>query len=259
MPPAPESTLAIPGATYRLQFTPRFTFAHALALVPYLDTLGISHVYASSFLKARPGSEHGYDITDHNALNPEIGDWDDFVRFTDALRRHGMGLILDFVPNHMGIGKADNAWWLDVLEWGRQSPYSEYFDIDWAPTKPELRDKLLLPLLGDHYGAALGKGELVLKFDGGEGSFSVWYHEHRLPLRPRSYAAVIRRQLAENNSAAALRPEERVIFERLADEFDRIRRTARRRREEARRRCAALKAELAALCCSSPEAVRFIA
>ncbi len=107
-----------PASTYRLQFGPHFRLADAIPLVPYFDALGVTHIYASPLLKARPGSEHGYDITDYNALNPEIGDWGEFVAFTDALKARGMGLILDFVPNHMGIGKADNAWWLDVLEAG---------------------------------------------------------------------------------------------------------------------------------------------
>ena len=201
---------AIPLSTYRLQLNPRFTLTHALDVVPYLDALGITHVYTSSFLKARPGSEHGYDITDHNALNPEIGDWDDFVRFSDALRAAGMGLIVDFVPNHMGIGKADNAWWLDVLEWGRGSIYSEYFDIDWTPAQPWLKGRVLLPILGDHYSTVLIGGQVVLRFAAPEGTLSVWYHDHRLPLRPRSYAVVIRRALAAGRSA--LRAELAAFF-----------------------------------------------
>ena len=164
-PAADAAALAVPRATYRLQFNPRFTFADALAVVPYLAGLGISHVYASPFLKARPGSEHGYDIVDHNAINPEIGGWNGFVRFSDALRAHCMGLILDFVPNHMGIGKADNAWWLDVLEWGQGSIYADFFDIDWTPFKPELRGKLLLPLLGDQSaGRTVSAPLLTLRF-----------------------------------------------------------------------------------------------
>jgi 4-alpha-glucanotransferase/(1->4)-alpha-D-glucan 1-alpha-D-glucosylmutase len=255
---AVTSALATPVSTYRLQFNPRFTLKDALALVPYLASLGISHVYASPLLKARPGSEHGYDITDHNALNPEIGDWDDFVRFTDALRKHAMGLVLDFVPNHMGIGKADNTWWLDVLEWGQGSIYSDFFDIDWTPHTSKLHGKLLLPLLGDHYGAVLERGDLVLQFAAEEGSLSVWYHEHRLPLRPRSYAAVIRRQLAQAETAHRLSEEQRAVLDRIAGEFDLVRRTGRRRRDEARKRAAALKAELADLCRDSPTAEEFM-
>jgi (1->4)-alpha-D-glucan 1-alpha-D-glucosylmutase len=236
-----------PISTYRLQFGPRFRLVDATLLIPYLASLGITHVYASPLLKARPGSEHGYDITDYSALNPEIGSWDDFVTLTDALKKRGMGLILDFVPNHMGIGKADNAWWLDVLEAGPGSPFAEFFDIDWQPQRVELRGKVLLPLLGGHYGHALTRGEIVLRFAHEEGTLNFWYHEHRLPLRARSYAAVIRRALA-GAGASTLAAEDRDAFARLADAFDRLRRATRRRREEAARRAAALKDELAALC-----------
>lgn len=249
---------SVPRATYRLQFSPRFTFAQAREIVPYLAALGVSHVYASPFLKARPGSEHGYDIVDHTAINPEIGGWDGFVAFSDALGLHGLGLILDFVPNHMGIGKVDNAWWLDVLEWGQGSRYADFFDIDWNPFKPELKGKLLLPLLGDHYGNVLARGELVLRFAADEGSLSVWYHDHRLPLRPRNYAAVLRRQLARR-VGDGLSDETRAQLVRLAYDFDRVRRVARRRREEAHQRSAELKTELATLCRSNAAAARFMA
>ena len=109
---------AVPRATYRLQFTSHFTFDDAAAIVPYLKRLGITHLYASPFMKARRGSNHGYDIVDHNVINPELGGEDGFNRLSTALTSHGMGLILDFVPNHMGVHYADNDWWLDVLEWG---------------------------------------------------------------------------------------------------------------------------------------------
>ena len=122
--------MTAPRATYRLQFHRDFTFRDALALVPYLAELRISHIYASPITEARPGSTHGYDIVNHNRLNPEIGTEVEFRALTAALRERGMGLILDIVPNHMGIG-ADNAWWLDVLEWGEASPYAHYFDINW--------------------------------------------------------------------------------------------------------------------------------
>ena len=246
-----------PASTYRLQFGPRFRLSDATALVPYFASLGITHIYASPLLKARPGSEHGYDITDFNALNPEIGGWDEFVAFTDALKARSMGLVLDFVPNHMGIGKADNAWWLDVLEAGRGSPYAEFFDIEWEPLRVPLRGKVLLPLLGAHYGDVLTKGELQLRFARQEGTLSIWYHEHRLPLRARSYAAVIRRGLGRAD-APPLDPAERAALARLADAFDALRRATRRRREEAARRAAGLKAELAALCRAEAPA-RFMA
>ena len=144
-----------PCATYRLQFSRDFTFRDAEQLVPYLHALGVSHVYASPYLKARAGSSHGYDITDYNALNPEVGSEADFDAMVAALARNGMGQILDIVPNHMGVGGADNVWWLDVLEWGQASPYADFFDICWNAPKPDLRGKVLLPFLGDHYGAVL--------------------------------------------------------------------------------------------------------
>jgi len=185
-----EAGSHIPVATYRLQFNHNFTFNMATELVPYLRGLGISHCYASPFLKARPGSLHGYDIIDHNALNPEIGDMDDFDRFTAALRAESMGLILDMVPNHIGIG-SDNQWWMDVLENGESSNFAEFFDIDWHPIQEALRGKVLLPILEDHYGTVLEKGLLVLQFDADHGEFSLGYHEHRFPLDPASYALIL--------------------------------------------------------------------
>ena len=180
-------------ATYRLQFHKCFTFRDAEALVPYLARLGISHVYASPLMEARPGSIHGYDIVDHNRLNPEIGTADEFAALVSALKAHGMGLILDIVPNHMGIGGADNAWWLDVLEWGEASPYAAYFDINWDPLREDLKGRVLLPVLGDQYGAVLERGEIALRFDPREGSFSTWYYDHRFPISPHSYPAILRR------------------------------------------------------------------
>jgi (1->4)-alpha-D-glucan 1-alpha-D-glucosylmutase len=177
-------------ATYRLQFHRGFTFRDATALVPYLAGLGISHIYASPIMEARPGSTHGYDIVDHNRLNPEIGTEADFRALVDVLHAHGMGLILDFVPNHMGIG-SDNAWWLDVLEWGQDSPFAAYFDINWDPVRPDLKGRVLLPVLGDHYGIILEKGEIALRFDREAGSFSAWYFEHRFPISPRSYSMIL--------------------------------------------------------------------
>ena len=177
-------------ATYRLQFHRDFTFRDAALLVPYLAELGVSHVYASPITEARPGSTHGYDIINHNRLNPEIGSEEDFQAFTAALRAHAMGLIVDFVPNHMGIG-ADNAWWLDVLEWGPDSPFSNYFDINWHPARADLEGRVLLPVLGDQYGVILEQGEIALRFDPAEGSFSAWYFDHRFPISPRSYAAIL--------------------------------------------------------------------
>ncbi|MEO6119076.1 MAG: malto-oligosyltrehalose synthase, partial [Terriglobales bacterium] len=173
-----------PGSTYRLQFHQEFGFADALALVPYLRALGVSHVYASPLLRARGGSTHGYDIADHNQINPELGGEAGFAQLTQALRANGMGLILDTVPNHMGVGKGDNPWWQDVLRHGQASEFADFFDIDWSPLKPELRNKVLLPILGNQYGQELEAGHIQLKFD--ERGFYVSYFESRLPLDPQS-------------------------------------------------------------------------
>ena len=143
------------SATARLQFHKDFTLDHATSLVPYFAKLGVSHLYASPLLTARAGSTHGYDIVNHNEINPELGGEEALRRLVAALRERDMGLILDIVPNHMGVGGNDNAWWLDVLEWGRASPYAEYFDIDWDPPDPTLRGSMLAPFLGSSYGECL--------------------------------------------------------------------------------------------------------
>jgi len=181
----------IPTATYRIQFNSGFTFQQAAELVPYLALLGVSHCYASPYLRARTGSEHGYDIVDHNALQPELGDWRDYQTFNEALAAHGMGQILDLVPNHMGVGGNDNMWWLDVLENGEASRFASYFDIDWRPVKERLRSKVLVPLLGDHYGVVLEHGDLCLTFDERGGAFSVYYYEHRFPIDPSTYGDIL--------------------------------------------------------------------
>ena len=181
-----------PRATYRLQFNKDFGFDQAAALAPYLGGLGVSHLYASPYLKARPGSTHGYDIVDHAALNPELGDHAAFDRMVAALTANGIKQILDFVPNHMGVGGADNPLWLDVLEWGQDADHAGWFDIDWDPDHRYLRDKLLVPSLGDQYGVALDNGDLRLKFDADEGSFAVWaYDQHKLPICPLCYDRVL--------------------------------------------------------------------
>ncbi|TVR83073.1 MAG: malto-oligosyltrehalose synthase [Rhodospirillales bacterium] len=233
----------VPRATYRVQLTGSFGFADAAAIVPYLDRLGISHVYCSPYLKARPGSSHGYDIIDHNALNPELGDMAAFDAFCEALGAAGMSHILDFVPNHMGIGQSDNAWWLDVLEWGRESPYAEYFDIDWEPAKVELRGKVLVPFLGDHYGRVLENGDLVLRFDAGEGKFSVWYYDHRFPLEPAHYAPLLADALERlsDNVAAGESEGDLVAFDLLVAGFRDLRRPARSARQRTIRRSKAEK------------------
>jgi (1->4)-alpha-D-glucan 1-alpha-D-glucosylmutase len=183
----------IPTATYRLQLRAGFGFDQAAAVVPYLKALGISHLYASPFLKARAGSTHGYDIIDHNALNPEFGGEEAFRRLGRALREADIGLILDFVPNHMGVHYADNAWWLDVLEWGPKSSHADSFDIDWETLPFRSKGGILLPILGGPYGEALENGEIELRYDPQTGSFSAWYYEHRLPIEPTRYGEILRK------------------------------------------------------------------
>ena len=199
-------TSQIPRATYRLQLNRDFTFNQAKEIVPYLAALGISHCYVSPLLKARPGSMHGYDIVDHNSLNPEIGSTEGFDSFVAALHEHDMGLVLDIVPNHMGVMGSDNAWWLDVLENGEASPYACFFDIDWHPLKEELHGKVLVPVLHDHYGAVLESGELKLVFQKERGEFDISYRNHRFPVNPREYPRILQRateklsaQLGEQN------------------------------------------------------------
>ncbi|MEA3192330.1 MAG: 4-alpha-glucanotransferase [Betaproteobacteria bacterium] len=177
-----------PVATYRLQLHAGFGFRAATAIVPYLARLGVSHVYASPFLRARQGSLHGYDIVDHNALNPEIGSQGDFDKFMRALERHGLALVLDVVPNHMGVLGAYNPWWQDVLARGRRSPFAKFFDIDWRP------GKLLLPVLGRHYGEALEKGEIRLKKRGRY--WKLCYFDHEFPVRGKVTGKELRDPLA---------------------------------------------------------------
>lgn len=186
-----ESGTASLRATARLQFHKGFTLDDAVPLVPYLERLGISHLYASPILKARPGSMHGYDIVDHGQINPELGGEAALHRLVAALHAAGMGLILDIVPNHMGVGGADNAWWLDVLEWGRQSPYAPFFDIDWEPPDRSLHNRLLAPFLGAPYGVALSSGDLRLRFEPETGKLVAWYFEHRFPIAPQHYHHVL--------------------------------------------------------------------
>ncbi len=195
-------------ATQRLQFHKGFTLDDAVPLVPYFARLGISHLYASPLLKARAGSMHGYDVVDPTCVNPELGGEAALQRLVAALREHDMGLILDIVSNHMAVGGADNPWWLDLLEWGRLSPYSEFFDIQWHSPDPLLKGQLLMPFLGSDYGEALQSGSLVLKFEAAHGAFYVEHYEHRFPICPRDYALILGndeplRPLAERFAALA--------------------------------------------------------
>jgi (1->4)-alpha-D-glucan 1-alpha-D-glucosylmutase len=171
-----------PTSTYRLQFGARFRYTDARDLLPYLDDLGITDCYSSPILKATPGSTHGYDICDHSRLNEELGLEGEYTAWCDALRDRRFGHIVDFVPNHMSSDPTSNLWWRDVLENGPSSPYGRYFDVDWDPVKPELKGKVLLPMLGDQYGRVLERGELQLRFE--EGALHLHYFDRDLPINP---------------------------------------------------------------------------
>ncbi|HUP98314.1 MAG TPA: malto-oligosyltrehalose synthase [Usitatibacter sp.] len=181
----------VPRATYRLQLHGEFTFKDATKLMPYLAALGVSHVYCSPFLKARPGSKHGYDIVDHDEINPEIGTREDFEAFVAEMKRHGLALMMDIVPNHMGVLGADNDWWQDLLENGPASTLAEFFDIDWQPPSEHLANRILLPVLGDHYGIELAGGKFQLQFDAATGAFAVHYFSHCLPIDPQQYPRIL--------------------------------------------------------------------
>ncbi|MBT9263971.1 malto-oligosyltrehalose synthase [Pseudomonas sp. MG-9] len=179
-------------ATLRLQFHKGFTLEQAVPLVPYFASLGISHIYASPLLAARAGSMHGYDVVDPTQVNPELGGEPALRRLVSTLREHGMGLILDVVSNHMAVGGGDNPWWLDLLEWGRLSPYGEFFDIQWHSPDPLMEGQLLLPFLGSDYGIALQEGTLKLHFDALQGRFHVEHYEHHFPICPNDYGELLK-------------------------------------------------------------------
>lgn len=189
----PTVTRRVPVATYRLQLGPGLGFDDAADLAPYLDALGITDCYTSPFFATATPASHGYDVADHNRLREDLGGEAAFLRFAEALKRAGLGLIIDIVPNHMGIASGRNAWWWSVLEHGAGSPYAGFFDIDWAPVKRELAGKVLLPILGDHYGTVLDAGQLCLELDGDR--FLVRYHDRALPVAPESYPRVLGHRL----------------------------------------------------------------
>ncbi|MFZ0478763.1 MAG: malto-oligosyltrehalose synthase [Terriglobales bacterium] len=251
-----------PRATYRLQFDRNFTFRDAAALIPYLSALGISHCYVSPYLRARPGSTHGYDIIDHNALNPEIGTPEDYDAFVAELHRHGMGQILDVVPNHMGVMGSDNSWWLDVLENGEASDYADFFDIDWDPIKDELKGKVLIPILAHQYGEELERGELKLVCDCERGEFSIFYYGHRFPVAPAEYPRILGFQLERLQNALGATHDDFLELQSIATAFGHLparailspgERAERNREKEVQKR------RLSALCNRSPEMRDFLA
>src|SRR3990172_8063664 len=190
-----EAFRRIPLSTYRIQLDRSCTFADVRDLVPYLAALGVTDCYLSPFLQPCSEASHGYDVADHNRFNEALGSEAEFAAMAEALQRHGMGLIVDVVPNHMGISGNRNAWWMDVLENGPASPYAHFFDIDWDPVKPELKNKVLLPILGDQYGRVLESQELALEFH--EGAFHVRCHDILLPVAPRTCTNVLAARAGE--------------------------------------------------------------
>ncbi len=259
----PEAVKAprIPLATYRLQFNRSFTFSQAADLIPYLAALGISHCYSSPYLRARLGSTHGYDIIDHQHLNPEIGAPEEYDRFVAALHQHGMGQILDIVPNHMGIMGGDNAWWLDVLENGEASTYSGYFDIDWEPLKEELRGKVLVAVLGDQYGTVLDRGELKLTFNQKKGEFSILYFQHRFPVNPREYPRILSHDLESLSQQLGALDEKFLELQSVISGFNHLpgrEEKAAEKRAERMRDKEIHKRRLAALCERSAQVAGFI-
>jgi (1->4)-alpha-D-glucan 1-alpha-D-glucosylmutase len=232
-----------PGATYRLQLQPAFGFDDAATIAPYLARLGVSHLYASPYLQAAPGSTHGYDVIDHSRVNDELGGARGHERMCAALGEAGLGQVLDIVPNHMAI-VGGNRWWWDVLENGPSSQYASYFDVDWDPPEAKLRNTVLMPILGDHYGRVLEAGELRLQRD--SGVFTVHYYDHVVPVAPRSLDELLLAAAARCGS-----PE----LESLATAFGRLPPSWATDRESVRERHRdkeVLRATLARLCEEDP-------
>ena len=175
-------------ATYRLQLSHDVNLRRARGLIGYFKSLGVTHVYLSPLLAARPGSEHGYDVVDHSRLNPDYGTEDDLGAFATALAEANLGIIADLVPNHMCIDPANKRWY-DVLENGQASASTVFFDIDWGPPKAELAGKVLLPVLGEQFGRELERGAVKVVLE--EGTFSLRYGERPFPLEPRSWRLVL--------------------------------------------------------------------
>src|SRR5579864_7526882 len=251
----------IPTATYRLQLNPHFTFRDAAAIVPYLSELGISHVYASPYLRARSGSMHGYDIIDHSSINPELGTPDDYEGFGSELHRHRMRQILDIVPNHMGVMGSDNAWWLDVLENGEASDFADFFDIDWDPIKDELKGKVLIPVLAEQYGNVLEKGELKLTFDPERGEFSIFYFQHRFPVDLKEYSGILGFQIERLQEKLGPAHEDFLELQSIITAFGHLpdrRGVASDQKVERNREKEVQKRRLAALCARSHDIKEFI-
>lgn len=210
------TSLRVPAATYRLQFSPEFGFAAARDIVPYLDQLGITHIYASPLLNPRMGSQHGYDVVDPSRLNPELGGEAGFKRLAAELKQKKMGLVLDIVPNHMAAC-GENKWWENVLQFGRLSIYAGYFDINWWPPRSELGGRVTLPVLGSPYGEALAAGHIKLKITP-EG-FKVSYYEQSYPVNPYSYDRILSRGWEELVAKIGAEHPSVILFGNLIQTF----------------------------------------
>ena len=248
----------IPVAVYRLQFHQGMRFEDARGLVPYLKDLGVSDLYASPILQARRGSTHGYDVTDPTRLNPELGTEEEFDNLSRQLQAHGMGLLLDIVPNHMAAS-SENPWWMDMLEEGPGSAYGAYFDVDWHPPSRFLDNRILLPLLGTAYAEALENRQLTLAFE--DGGFFVRYFDTKLPVAPKGYRQILEHRL--DKLKQNLTPEAPAFqeFEGILSAIDRLPERASLLVEKAGERrlsITAIKERLRNLYNSSEEVRRFV-
>src|SRR6266446_4114242 len=239
-----------PLATYMLQLHRGFGFRDAADLLPYLAELGLSHLYTSPVTKAAPGSMHGYDVQDHQQLNPELGTAHDLTALASAAQASGLGYVLDIVPNHMGVGSG-NTLWLDLLENGPSAQGAKFFDIEWHPVKEELAGKVLVPVLGDRYGAVLERGEIQLELH--EGAFRVRYYDHVFPVNPRSYGQILGHRIEELEKklgkSEALDELKSIIF--VLEHMPSRHEQDPARQEERRREKEVVKRRVAALCASS--------
>jgi glycogen debranching enzyme GlgX/malto-oligosyltrehalose synthase len=242
----------VPPSTYRLQLQGDFRFADAAAIADYLSRLGVGAIYTSPSTRAEQGSTHGYNVVDHGALSTELGGEAGHARMVAALREHGLGHVLDFVPNHIGIGSGENAWWIDVLENGPASLYADYFDIDWHPPTHGLQNRVLLPVLGRQYGVELEEGRLSIVRDGGR--FLVAYYDRRWPVAPRTSSIILALALERLQL-----PKDDPNLQELQSILSALRHipyaseTAAERREERAREKEVVKRRLDQLCTASPE------
>ncbi len=208
----------VPASTYRLQLRKEFPFADASRILPYLEQLGISHCYLSPILMSAPGSTHGYDVADYHRIDLELGGRKGFEDFAADARGRGMGIVLDFVPNHMGIQGTSNRWWQDVLECGPYSPFADFFDIDWRDHYQSGRARVLVPILDNQYGVVLEAGRLGIRFDAAAGTFALHYEDLRFPLSPGTYADLLQAVADQPGAAESVRavlPKLAAVFREL--------------------------------------------